>query len=125
MTKFLIEPPIGLFEKIINRIQREKRLFTIRQRIFIFSAGLLGSLTAFLPVYQIVKAEFIQSGFFQFFSLIFSDFSVVIVYWQSFTLTLIESLPVMSLLAFLVVLFVLFESAKHLTRNIRSVLALS
>lgn len=120
--KFEIEPPPELFEKIVSRIQKEKRLASARQKIFIFSAGLFWSLVAFIPSYQIVRAELMQSGFFQFFSLIFSDLSVVVVYWQSFAFTLMESLPIMSLLAFFLVLFILFESAKHLTKNIKSAL---
>ena len=120
-----IEPPNGLYEKIINRIHKERRLLTIRKRIFIFSVGLLGSLTAFWPAYRAVKIEFLQSGFFQFASLVFSDFSIIAAHWQNFTLVLLEVLPIMSLIIFLAVLFTLFESAKYLTKNIRTALAIN
>ncbi len=120
-----IEPPNGLYEKIITRIHKERRLLTIRNRIFIFSVGLLGSLAAFWPAYRAVKIEFLQSGFFQFVSLMFSDFSVVATHWQNFTLALLEALPIMSLIIFFVVLFILFESAKYLTKNIRTALAIN
>lgn len=118
-----IEPPTGLYERIIGRIYKERRLLTIRRRIFIFSAGFFGSLVAFLPVYRAVTTDLIQSGFFQFFSLIFSDFSIVAAHWQNFILALLEALPIMSLIMFFAVLLISFESAKHFTKNVRSVLA--
>lgn len=120
MTKFLIEPPTGLFEKIMNRIHKEERLLTIKRRIVIFSIGLVGSLAGFVPAFRMAQAGFIESGFVQFISLIFSDFSVVITYWQSFVSVLLETFPIMSIIALLVILFVFLESLKHLTKNIKA-----
>ncbi|OGZ93266.1 MAG: hypothetical protein A2528_00535 [Candidatus Staskawiczbacteria bacterium RIFOXYD2_FULL_37_9] len=62
-------------------------------------------------------ADFIQSGFINFFSLIFSDFTVVRTYWQSFAMILLETLPALSLVLFLGVLLILLQSIKSLTKN--------
>lgn len=121
MVKYLIEPPIGLFEKIISRIHRERRILTIKRRIIIFSVGLVGSLAAFFPALKMVSAELSSSGFNQFFSLIFSDFTVVMRYWQSFVMTLLETLPVMSLMVLLAVIFILLESSKYLAKNVKAI----
>lgn len=115
-----VEPPSGLFEKIVNRIHKEQRLLTIRRRIAIFSVGLGGSLVAFIPVFKMLSAELAESGFIQFLSLLFSDFSIVVRYWQSFVPTLLETLPVISLIVFLTIIFVFLESLKFLIKNTKS-----
>ena len=90
-----INPPKGLLEKILKRIHKEERLLVLR-RIIIFSVMLTGSLLAFVPVLKILLADFGQSGFSNFFYLIFSDFSSVATYWQSFAMILLETLPAAS-----------------------------
>ncbi len=116
---YKIEPPIGLFEKIMNRIHKEERLLVIKRRIVIFSIGLVGSLSGFIPAFKMARIGFIESGFFQFSSLIFSDFSIVMAYWQSFAAALLETLPIMSIIVLLGILFVFLESLKYLTKNIK------
>jgi len=114
----IINPPKGLLEKILKRIHREERLLVLR-RIIIFSVMLAGSLLAFVPVLRILLYNFSQSGFIHFFSLIFSDFSSVATYWQSFAMILLESLPAVSLALFLAVLLIFLQSAKSLIKNIK------
>ncbi len=116
-----IEPPSGLFERIVNRIHKGQWLLTIRRRIAIFSVGLVGSFAAFFLALKMVSAELSSSGFNQFFSLIFSDFTVVMRYWQSFVMTLLETLPVISLMVFLAVTFILLESLKYLSKNVKAI----
>ena len=115
-----INPPKDLLQKIMKRIHKEERLLVLR-RIFIFSATLIASLVAFVPSLKTLAANFSQSGFFNFFSLIFSDFSSVAKYWQSFGMILLESLPAISLAVFLAVLLALLESAILLTKNIKAI----
>lgn len=115
-----VEPPSGLFERIVNRIHKEQRLLTIRRRIAIFSVGLSGSSVVFIPVFKMLSAELAESGFIQFLSLLFSDFSIVARYWQSFVLTLLETLPAISLIVFLTIIFVFLESLKFLIKNTKS-----
>lgn len=118
---FNIEPPKGLLEKIMKRIHREERLLVLR-RIIIFSAMLIGSVAAFVPSFKTLSADLSQSGFLRFFSLIFSDFSSIRMYWQSFTMILLETLPVVSVVIFLAVLLAFLESIKHLTKDVKTII---
>ncbi len=114
-----IELPEGILERIMVRIHAEQRFLTFKRRLAIFSFGLIGSGIAFIPTFKMVQAGFAESGFLQFFSLFFSDFGIVAVYWQSFTMSLLETLPVMSLAIFLAVIFIFLESLRFLARDIK------
>ena len=115
MEKFLIEPPIGLFEKIINRIHKEECVLVLR-RIIIFSTTLVISLIGFFPALSLLMSGLNQSGFLNFFSLMFSDSSTIMTYWQSFAMVLLQTLPALSLALFLAVLLTLLQSIKSLTK---------
>jgi ABC-type spermidine/putrescine transport system permease subunit I len=118
MNYSYIEPPIGLFEKILKRIHREERFLVLRHAA-IFSAMLVGSLAAFIPVVRMLLSDAKQSGFLRFFSLIFSDFSTVTTYWQSFSMALLQTLPVISIVALLAVLLVFLQSLKSLSKDLK------
>jgi len=113
-----MEPPNGLLEKIIKRIRKEERILVLR-RIFIFSATLIVSVLGFVPSLKILLSDFNQSGFMNFLSLIFSDFSSITAYWKSFVMILLETLPALSLALFLAVLLTLLQSVKSLVKNIK------
>jgi ABC-type phosphate/phosphonate transport system permease subunit len=114
-----LEPPEGLFEKIVYCLREEQRFLNVKRRLVIFSIGLIGSVAAFIPVFKMVRTEFVESGFIQFFSLLFSDFGIVISYWQNFAMTLLETLPITSLILLLAVVLVFLESLKSLVKNIK------
>ena len=115
------ELPGGLLAKIIYRINEERRFLTIRRRIFLFSIGLVGSLVAFIPAFKMAKSGLIESGFTQFFSLLFSDAGIVIANWQSYSYSLLETLPVLGLMALLATVLVFLESLKLLSKDIRDI----
>jgi hypothetical protein len=108
--------PKSLFDRVMQKIRQEKARQILRRRIWVFSLGLGGSLIAIAPVSMALKAGFIESGFFQFVALIFSDFETVSNVWPSYVFSLLETLPVMSLVIFFVVLLILAESLKYLTK---------
>jgi hypothetical protein len=112
------EPPDGLLRKTLDRLEkaRERRAF---KRLVLLSLGLIASATALVPLGRMFYAEVSASGFWQFFSLIFSDFGAVTVVWQNFILTLLETLPVYSLAGILLVTFVFLELLKYLAVNLR------
>ena len=118
MSNFNVELPPGLFNKILKRIHKEERVLVLR-RIVIFSITLAGSLLSLAPSFKILGSDFSRSGFISFFSLIFSDFSAVTTYWQSFMMILLETLPAVSLALFLAVLLLGLQSVKILTKNIK------
>lgn len=119
MTNFLIEPPTGLFEKIMARIHREERFILIR-RLFVFSGLLAGSLIGIIPSFKLILSEASSSGFFNFSSLIFSDFSLVVKYWQSFGMAILQTLPAVGLAIFLAVILVMLQSIKSLVKNVKT-----
>jgi uncharacterized metal-binding protein len=117
------EPPAGLFERIMRRIQEEQRLLTLKRRVFVFSVGMMVSAAAFAPALKITEAELSASGFLRFLSLAFSDFEVITAYRQNFALTLLETIPAISLALLLAVIFVFLGSLKILARDIKVVFA--
>jgi len=113
-----IQPPKGLLKRILKRIHKEERLLAFR-KVIIFSIMLTGSLVGFVPSLKMLLSDLGSSGFDSFFSLILSDFSAVVTYWQSFTMILLETLPALSLALFLAVLLILLQSIKSLTKNLK------
>jgi len=113
-----IQPPKGLLKRILKRIHKEERLLAFR-KVIIFSIMLTGSLVGFVPSLKMLLSDLGSSGFDSFFSLIVSDFSAVVTYWQSFTMILLETLPALSLALFLAVLLILLQSIKSLTKNLK------
>jgi hypothetical protein len=116
-----IEPPAGLLDKIIERIKREKHLLALKRRLVFISLGAIASLSALIPVFKLVQADINQSGFLQFLSLAFSDFGVVINYWQTFIMSLLETIPAITLAMFFSVILVFLWSLKLLARDIKIV----
>lgn len=117
------EPPENLFNKVMRRIRQEQRLSALKRRFAIFSFVMVCCIAAFIPTFKMAQTEFSESQFLQFLSLIFSDFGIVISQWQSFVLVLLESLPVVSIIALLSIIFTLLVSLKFLARDIKVVFA--
>ena len=115
MDNSFIDPPKGLLEKILKRIHREERFLVLR-RAFIFSVTLVISLIGLLPSFNMLSSDLNRSGFGNFFSLIFSDFSSIATYWKSFMMILLETLPAASLALFLALVLLFLQSIKSLTK---------
>lgn len=120
MEELNIQPPKDLLEKVLKRVHKEQRFFFFK-RIAIISTTLIISIIALIPSLNMVISDLNQSGFNSFISLLFSDFSTVIVYWKSFTIILLETIPALSLALFLTVLLTLLQSIKSLTKNIKTI----
>lgn len=114
-----LEMPAGLFEKIMNRIHKERRQ-RARCRFFIFSASLVMSLAAMVSAFATAKTAFAESGFLRFFSLLFSDFGVVASDWRNFGAVILETLPVASTVYIFAVLFWFLGSTRSLIKNIKT-----
>jgi len=109
--------PPGLYERVISRIRMEQRLLSLKRRLVIFSAILLGSTISFYFAFESAKSTILDSGFAEFASLIFTDAAGLANYWQNFVSTLLEALPVMSIVACLVTILVFLESLKLFVRD--------
>ena len=116
-----MELPTGLLENILNRIHHEERVLVLR-KIVLFSTTLAGSIAGFVPTFKMLVSDVAQSGFLHFFSLIFSDFSMVAAYWQSFALTLLETMPAISLVLLLAILAIFLQSLRSLNRNLKIII---
>lgn len=119
----LIEPSPELLGKIIQKIHREERILAIRKTA-IFSVVFIFSLVGIVPSFRMLMSDFSNTGFFNFFSLIFSDFSMMTVYWKSFIMALLETLPAISLALFLAILLTLVQSIISLLKNIKTLKAI-
>lgn len=115
-----IKPPEGLFNKIMARIREEERLISVRRRLFAFSVSAAISAGAFIPATSVFKFEFAQSDLAQFMPLLWSDWGIVMGNWRDFSLAILESLPAISISAFLLALFVFLWSLKHLILAIQN-----
>ncbi len=114
------ELPVGLFDNVINQIQA-KRKSAAKKRLLIFSASTILSVVALFFTFQATRASLVESGFWHFFSLLFSDFKIVVAYGKNFISTLLETLPVTNIIIFLAVAVVFLESVKFLVRNIKDI----
>lgn len=115
------EPPKELFGNIMKRIHKEERLLTLRKRLAVASFILLSSGVLLFPAFKAVQSSMVESGFAEFLSLIFYDLKSVIVFWQSFSLALLESLPATSLAGFLAVLLVFLGALRFVARDMKDV----
>ena len=75
----------------------------MKRRVIGFSVLFFVCLLLVVPAALFLNRDLHASGFTSFFSLIFSDSSVLLAHLKEFSLSLLESLPVVSLVAFLVV----------------------
>lgn len=110
----------NLLVKIMARIQQEKKIMELRKRLIFFSFITIGSAITLAPAFNALRLELAQSGISQYLSLLFSDYSTVIILWQEFTLSVLETFPVMTVIVFLAAVFAFLVSLRFLARDLRS-----
>ncbi len=115
------EPSAGLLNRIMKQIRREQYMRTLRLRFAFFIILLAASATAAVPAYRAMQSSIAESGFMQFLSLLFSDTGTVMAYWDSFVLTLLEALPVISIAVLLASIIAFLESLKFIIRNFKTI----
>lgn len=120
MTKF----EENLLAKIMARIQQEKKIGELRKRLIFFSFIAVGSAIALAPAFNALRLDLAQSGVVQYFSLLFSDYSTVIVLWQEFALSVLETFPVMTVAIFLAAVFVFLISLKFLIKDYEQIFSI-
>lgn len=120
LDKFLkitqIEPPEHLCGSILAHIELKKRQ-AARVKFAILGSLALASFVALLPIAQYALSGFNQSGFYQYFSILFSNRNIAVAYWKEISLSLAESLPVFELTIVLTTVLILFESLKLTFKN--------
>jgi hypothetical protein len=118
------DPSDKLFIRIISQIRQKQKNLIIKKRLISIISGLslIGSLIAFIPILNLIQIRLAESGFFKFFSLIFSDFKIVASYWQNYILSLLESLPILNLLALLIVILIFLKSLQFIIVNFKLII---
>ena len=105
-------------------VVRDRRI--ARFKLAVFSLVGLSSLAGLIPAFKMLSNDFVQSGFYEYFSLLFSDSRSIISYWKEFTFSLAEALPVVSIIFVLSLIFVFFLSLRYAMKQIgKNQLALS
>lgn len=114
------QPSEQLLPRIMSVIAFEKQRKILRRKIFIFSTSFGLILLASIPAMQLFISDVNYSGFGQYLSLGFSDFSSIAIYWQEWTLSILESLPALSLALVMVIGAGLLISFKNILINAKS-----
>jgi len=110
--------PNGLFEKILHQIEMKKRKHALLS--FIFSSMVfVATFVTMVPVFLVLHSAMSQSGSYQYFSLVFSNFGEVMSSWQDFALSFLESLPVFTIAIFLAIVFFLLASVHYISRDVK------
>ena len=112
------EPSAQFFPRVIRRIAQQERRAIMRTRV-ISSLGMMLSLVGLVLASRMVHQGITESGFSEFFSLLFSDAGTIAVYWKSMGLALLESLPVAGVIALLGTLLVFLKSIATLASGTR------
>ena len=113
-------PPEALSGRILLRIaklERQKR----DMRLGFFGVVFMCSVGIFIFAIQVAGKEFAQSGFFEYFKLLFSDSGVVASSWKEFGLSLVETLPVIASISVLAAIAFMFYSIRQLAYTRRFV----
>lgn len=104
--------------RILSRIEKEKKLAAIRKKIFILSFSFAASFLLLIFSWVNFNNAAAESGLFQLFSLIFTDFSsMALDYYQDFLISLVESLPIISTVGLIAGVLLLVESSVSLVRS--------
>lgn len=97
-------------------ITRDK--YNARLKLWAFSFTGLASLAGLTLTFRMLLNDLTQSGFSEYFSLIFSDSGLIISYWKELVFSLAESLPIMSTIFTLSLIFVFLLSLRYMMKQI-------
>lgn len=114
-------PSSSLLPNIKQRLVKERARLIFRKRLAgVFSAvGMVASSLVLIATGISLYSSLGSSGFWNFLSLIFSDFDVVATYWQSLLWSLLEALPLLTLAIFFGAMFSFAESIRILSFDYR------
>jgi hypothetical protein len=112
----LIEPAKGLETRILARINKEEKHLMIFKALA-FGSTSLASLGFSLWAIIYLANNLKQSGFWQYLSLLFSGDGTVYYYWRELSLSIVESLPIVSLIIFLAAIGILVWSVANTIKD--------
>ncbi len=106
-----LKSPDLLSSKILLKIDQERVKRLNRQVLITRIVGGI-SFVSFFPIFINFVSQMQNSGFWNYLSLLFTDTSVVMTYWKSFSMSLVEATPVFPLTLILISLLGLSISFK-------------
>ena len=114
----IVKPPQGLRQHILLGIakdegQRAKNYFLIA--VSLLPVSLFGAVVSS----RYLMRGFYESGFYQYLSLLFSGDSSVLTYWKELAYSLVETMPFISITAFLIAFGFLIWSGANTFTNVR------
>lgn len=119
------QPPAELFDLVMVRLSQEQKIVLIKKRLAYLSIFLVIATVAFFPAIVSLKNEIINSGFGQYLILIFYDFKTTLTYWQDYSLSLLETLPAISLAASLLIILTILALIRSISRYTQMLIKLS
>lgn len=118
------QPESRLSSDILSAIEYKSAYIT-RWKTFGYLGVSVLSLSGSIFSIKSLIGQFTKLGFFDYLSLIFSDGGAIAKYWKEYTLTLANSLPVLSLILSLFLLFVLFISIRRASYQFKNRLSIA
>ena len=114
-----VEVPEGLSASVITKIRKEQQRVA-RLRLALSAPLAFISGVAVVFTFQYLMQELARSGLGDYFSILFSDGGAVLTYWKEFTLSLVEQIPILSMILFLGATLALLSSVRSLAKNIQT-----
>jgi hypothetical protein len=106
--------------KIILQIGREQTKMNRTQAGISWTVSAL-SFAALFPIMINMLSQFQKSGFWNYFSLLFTDTGAVTAYWKEFLFSLAETTPVFQLSLALLSLLILFISLRFALKDFKRI----
>ena len=119
----MIEPSGNLKISIMEKIRKEEIKKATYEVVLSSAASLVSISAAIFFVISIVRDAY-QSGLSEYLSLIFSDGASLISYWQSYIMSIIESLPILQITIFFASIWVFawsLNKAMTIFKNTRAI----
>ena len=92
----VIEPSENLRNSIINKIKIEETKNVAYRIAFSFAVSLTSISIGVISIINIIKDAY-QSGLSEYLSLLFSDSALIVSYWQTYSMSVVESLPIIQI----------------------------
>lgn len=86
-------------------------------KLYVFSFAGICSFLALIPASKLLLNDFSKSGFYEYFSLALSNSGSINSYWREFMFTILESLPLQSIVLSLSLIFFFFLSIKYIAKQ--------
>jgi Na+-transporting NADH:ubiquinone oxidoreductase subunit NqrE len=91
----IIAPPSNLERIILTRVS-----FIVRRRFAFRGLLALGAFSGVIWSLPLIGVAITESGFYSYLSLFISDSGLALTYWRELSLTLVESIPLFTLIIF-------------------------